>query len=713
MSTVVERLRASRHLARPLMSARWSRGVLLGVLVAFLLLLMFRGYFSGSTIPPWDFLGGYNTDAYQWWTEGTFFSPLEWSPSAWGGFPVALNIQNSAWYLPVGIASAFGPFTLHSAAVVAALHVALGFFGIYFLCRSLGITFPVASVIATAGFFGVGYFSNAQHVDIARSYALIPWVLIVLSPTWPWKRIWGFAVAVLILWQSITGMYPGILVATVYVGLVWVTVSQWRARPRFREYLLPLVIAFTAALLLCLPRLLPYFLVSDSVGGMTADGSLFAPAMIGTLLYGYSSAELPNDISMRSFFVPATVLVLAFFARLRHPVTVQALALAIPAVFLGLPFFPWFSAAQYLPGLGLSRFTMSDFKVFLILSILLFAASGLSALLAISPQRTVEKRVRVGLALGGLLVVAMVVVGEIGPFTYRDWAPGAAILGTVYLAVASFVVIRLRKKIAGGRLVATLLILTVLSGYVWAFTTPVTWRTERVAAETVEYGAPVSELITSHRTSTTGEQRPARIAPPAGFDLVQLRDVFWNRVVFTGEAAVGGYTNLKGQLTATDLEQALLDPTTGAAFTDFFEASGRAVTSTTDSYLSQSEMISCGLRSLCGDATVVPNGYRPGTIDYKVSAPQSVHAIFNEPYYEGWSLKVCTSEKNCTQLAVQRDKTGLIQATLPQGQYIIELNYETPGRVVGWVLFWMGIIVVFVATFVLRRPHSLKKADTP
>ena len=66
---------------------RWSqrrlfRSVVLVFLLVILELWLFHGYITGSTIPPWDFLGSYNTDAYVWWTQGSFFAPIDWSTSA-------------------------------------------------------------------------------------------------------------------------------------------------------------------------------------------------------------------------------------------------------------------------------------------------------------------------------------------------------------------------------------------------------------------------------------------------------------------------------------------------------------------------------------------------------------------------------------------------------------------------------------------------------
>jgi hypothetical protein len=692
----------------------WFRLAVLTALVVALELLMFRSYFYGRIIPPWDFLGSYNTDAYLWWLEGGFFTPLDWVPEVWGGYPSALNLQNSAWYIPVGIASLFGPFTLHTSAIVAALNVALGFAGTYFLVRSFRNGFVIATVVATAGFFGVAYFSNAQHVDIARGYALIPWVLLVLSPTWAWKRWWGIPVAAFILWQAVTGMYPGMIVTTVYAGVVWIVVYQWRSRPALRAYLIPAAIAAVIAVLLSAPRLVPYVLTQESGTAVLPDGSLFSPAMVGTLLFGYSSGELPNDVSMRSFFIPATMLLLAFFARFRDSATAQALAIGIPAVLLGLPFWPWFQASQSLPGLGLSRFTMSDFKVFIVLAVLLLAASGLKSLSTIDRAAPIPGRVWRSLALAAAFGIAMALIGVFGPFTRIEWFPPMIILLFGFVVIVAFVVLR-TTRLPFAVVAATLAITTVVSGAVWAYTTEVTWRADRIGAETLSYGAPIADLLDNRDSDEGLTQRPDRLEPNDDYTLGDLRNTYWSRAYYTGDYSVGGYLNLKGSLTPEQLEGALLDARTGDDFLDFFAAPGTIATSRDGEVPSMSELESCGTESECGPATVMPAGYNPGHLRYHVSSDADVTGIFNEAYYKGWHLTACTEDGECATLEPTRSELGLVQADLPSGDYMLELDYQTPGRPLSWVLFGLGIAIAIASSAAVllsvRRERKLDKRD--
>jgi len=693
-------------------SRRIVRLAILCTVVTMLEVLVLRSYLLGRNIPPWDFLGSYNTDAYLWWSQGGFFAPLDWIPNVWAGYPAALNLQNSAWFLPVGIASLISPFTLQSAAALAAVYVALGFFGTFLLVRSLKISFPIALVAATAGFFGVGYFSNAQHVDISRAYALIPFVFLVLSPTWRWRTWWGVPLAAFILWQATTGIYPGMIVTTAYVGAVWVAVHQIVTRVKASAYLIPLAVAGISAILLSMPRLLPYVLSQgDSAAGLP-ETSAFSAGMVGTLLYGYSSAELPNDISMRSFFVPATMLLLAFFARWSDLATKAGLALGIPAILLGIPFLPWFDAIQSLPGLSLSRFTMSDFKPFLILSVILLASSGLSHLLEsrTRPSRP-TRRVIIPVVAAALFVAAMFIVGREGPFETYEWRPGFVILAAAFAIIVVVVIWSPLRSSWRGAVVGVLLVATIASGGVWAYTTQAPWNAVRVPAEGVTYGETVDQLL-ARRVSDDGLlQRPARIPLGEVYTDVDIYSVSWNRVFYTNESAVGGYLNLKGSETQAQLLQALTDPDTRVGMGVFLAAPGLVYSQDDAAAPSSSGLEFCIKTADCGPVSAVPAGYSAGDLSYDVALDEPRTVLLNEAYYEGWTATACSATDNCVTLAPTRSSLGVVQIDLPEGNYVLELEYRTPGRSISWVLFALGTLSALLpvaVTAVVQRTARRK-----
>lgn len=343
--------------------------------------LLFGGYWSGALTPPWDFYGSYTAEAFAWWADGSFFDPPAWMPYQWGGYAAAASVQNSAWYLPVGATVVVGGPTVRVAAVLSALHVAGGALGAYVLVRRwVGPGAPAVFALVAYG-FATPFFANASHVDIGRAAAWLPWVALIASPRWPWHRRWSVQVAALLLWQFAVSSYPGVVVMAGYALLVAVIGWQASTRPRTGAFLVPLAVAGLAAVGLSLVKYLPTALVRGLEGAPAASVPTFDKAILATVFLPHDVDFLPMDVTMRSFFVVAPVLVLVAFAPVRWAATRAALALVVVPVVLGIPRWPWWDQVAALPGLGISRFRMMDARTVLVLGLVVLAAAGLAAVL--------------------------------------------------------------------------------------------------------------------------------------------------------------------------------------------------------------------------------------------------------------------------------------------------------------------------------------------
>lgn len=690
--------------------ARYRALAVFLVLVA-LELLVFRSYFIGRIAPPWDFFGPYNTEAYQWWELGGFFAPREWVSNAWAGYPSALNLQNSAWYLPVGLVSAFGPFTLHASAVLAALHVAFGAAGTYLLVRSFKVRFSIAMLALVAGFFAVGHYSNAEHLDISRAYAWVPWLLLVVSPTFPWQRTWSIPAAAIVMWQAVTGMYPGMAIAFVYIGAFWVISYQVLTRFSVRKFLLPLAISALIALLLSMPRLLPYAMLKEDVASGLPESSSFNFEMLATLVFGYSSDEIIGHLTMRALFVPATMVLLAFFASWGHRITRLALALLLPAIVLGLPVWPWAEAAQKLPGLGFSRFGLSDFKVYMVLGIVLLACSGAMSIASYSAQKRLPRRMWISLVCALTFVIAMTVQGILGPYPNVERIPAFVLMVVAFAIVVLFSVSRigLRHQQAFAVFMAALTILTAITGTVWAFTNELPWRIDRNSGEVSTFGGTVDSLIAQRVPVGETVQRSARVPMPEGATSGAALGGYSNRYSYLNQDSVIAYINLKGSVTQTLLEQSLIGPNASPEFAAFLAAPGTAVTIAPGASLAPADLLACVDGSSCGDASVTPVAYIPGHLTYKFSSPTELNAIFNEAYYQGWSAEACI-DGSCQELPVSRSAQGLVSVEVPEGSYLLHLDYVVRGAAAGWLLFWGGVVAAIASSswvFVRRRNQKL------
>lgn len=680
-----ERLAVLRRLSH----RRWFRAAVLCGLLVFLELLLFESWIRGTRVPPWDFLGAYAQEAYWWWDHGGFFDPVSWIPAVRGGYPASLSLQNSAWYLPHGMVAAMVPLTPWALAGLSAAHVAFGSVGAHLFVRRYGASFLTGLFAATGWFFAVGYFSNAEHPDIARGYAWLPWVLLVASTKWPWRRWWSVPVAALLLWQAASGVYPGMLITYAYIGVIWVLLQQARSRARVTHFLIPLGVAIIAAMLLSMVRLLPYALGNDVAGSKSPDASEWSWSMLLTLQFGYDYDFMPNDISMRSFFIPAAVMIAAVFAHPRSPLTRTGLVLLLPAALLGLPAFPWFQAVQQLPGLSLSRFTMSDFKVFLIFGVVLLGASAVDGFVR---SRDPLPWLRTRIAATSTIVLLFAAGGLLVPIGLLDYA-----LTLVLLVGSAALVVAVSRSPRRG--LSVLLIAAVAaSGALWAYSNRTTWRTDRVQAELGRFGAPVAELVAINPTRS-GDRRPGRAPLPAEADLDDIESSRWNVAYYTGESALGGYLNLKGNAYFEDLRAVMADGDRAGQFRMFLSEPGTAISATAFAE-------GCAAEE-CGGLEIAPVAYEPGQIEYEIRAAAGGAIVLNEPYYTGWQASVC-AQGTCDDREPSAIR-GLVTVDVPQGTSSLTLRYSTPGIGLGWLLFSGGAALALLAPaaqWSWRRRHA-------
>jgi len=664
--------------------------------------LVFWGYFSGAYAPPWDFMGSYNTDAYAWWTEGSFFHPAEWISHAWGGYPAAASIQNSAWYLPVGLTALVTPFTIHASAALAALHYGFGALGVY----ALGRAFRLGRIPSTFGlvafFFVSGFYAQAEHVDIARGYAWLPWILLCTSHRWPWRRWWSVPVAALILWQALLGTYPGIIVASVYCVAVWVIVQQISSRTPIRRYLLPLAASGAITLLLLAPKYVPVVLLDAGGAAANPDVSLVSWSVVATMFLPYGNPSIPSDIALRSFFLPATCFVLAGLASLRSSLGRAALAVLAVAMLLGLPSTPWHGAVDLLPGLTLSRFRMSDFRSFMLLSVCLLAMTALARLLErTAGQRASQGRREIASRMWlVLLTPAVLTLALANGFSTSEWAVPviivAAACAVVWLCVMPLPVGLADFRINRRPAALALLALTLTSGVTGAFATSAPWLSPREASETVSFGSPVDSLVAQDASTGAEQRRPARTPvtqPKTPADLISTQ---WNASFYRDTDSVGGLVNLKRSESFNELQAALLDPGQFDLANDLYSAPGVVVELTDGSLPSIDELETCVSTGECGnDLTVAPERYEPGHLKYTVTASRDVTVALNEAYYLGWRAVACRAPAGtCQELQAVRGPIGTLSLRVPAGHWNLALDYVPPASHKAWAAFWAGAVAL-------------------
>ena len=665
----------------------------------FLEILVFNDYFRGATSPTWDFANHYNTEAYAWWHDGSFFNPTEWLPYLWGGYPSTLNLQNSSFYLPVGLASFLAPFTLQASAILSASHVAFGALGAYVFARSFRMRPSAAMVGLVIWFFAAGFYANASHLDIMRAYAWVPWVLMCASPSWPWRRWWGVILATFVFWNAILAVYPGILIAGIYVGLVWIVILQATTKARITHYLLPLACSLALAAAATLLRFLPFYLTRGVSGTSGPDGSSFSLELLSTFFYRYVGTDLPNDVTMRAFFLPVVAFAALAFVRFTRPVVWGGIGVAVVAVALGTPGTPW---ADKAPGLDVSRFTMSDFKVFFLFALCMLAMSAIDAIVS---ERTLVGTVGASvfsraafLSRVRLIVLAGIVAGAVSLGVSSSLTPGEWITPWLFLLLASALLLLATGPLTPGQLRWVVLILTLTaatSGYHWAMSNTDTWSVDRLERTEIAYfDSPVSALIESRAAQDNTTQRPGRL-PDRGTDLDHSRDAYGNRSFYDGVLRLSGYTNLRGTPTFEKIQAALIDPGSAETARAFWLARGMVVATEDGALPTVERSNACAAGDSCGLELSGPVSYSSsGRFVYRLEATLPTEVSLNEAYYPGWTATACSNSGVCTALEATPGTSGQIVLDLPAGKSILTLDYSLPGSTLSWAAFWGAVFAL-------------------
>jgi hypothetical protein len=359
-------------------------------------LLVFWGHYFKDFGFPWDFPMAYYGYVVYWTTAVSKGIFPTWVPFQMMGYPMALNLQSGIYYPPLWIFSLLNiPYKLHAAVVLQCLHVFFGGIGM-FLFLKLIIKSPSYAILGAVifQFFG-GFYSNSQHVDIIRAYAFIPWMLYLFTVRGEKvgqipKR---FLLIPLFIYLFSTGGYPGNLTATLLVLALYLSlqmidlfIKEGDIRPVFSVAWWAGLLTLTA-LMLSAVQLAPAWIGKEYLTRFSELGS------IGRALLGFehypalflSNEVVPGEPSMTSSYMTLPALMLACFITFKRAKETWTIGLSGLFALLMLPgpgSFVWSFLAAFIEPVKFSRFPASDYRLFVIITLIVLALLGLKSLLS-------------------------------------------------------------------------------------------------------------------------------------------------------------------------------------------------------------------------------------------------------------------------------------------------------------------------------------------
>ena len=681
-----------------LMSSR-TRHLGLDTLVVGFTLLVFSPYLSGEFAPPWDFWGGYLTNAHSWWDLGGLFQPPSFLPYLGGSPPAHLSPQAGQWYLPIGtVFLLFGGYTPIAAAVLQALTVAFGVMGARRVFTLFGYN-SYLSILGSLGYlFSAGFFGNAQHNDIVRGWALIPWALIFLltiEKNGPIKNlVWS------IFWfQFFVGIYPGMIVSSAFSLTLFFVVQIFiqnrnnlslNAVGQKLISLTPLALGFLMSLIKWLP-----FLGSSGYSAKNLNQLVFDFSTFTTLAAPFVDGNFSNNVTMRTIFLLPIVWIAIPFALVRiDRALILGIMLVVSSLSLGL--------TPELQFLDVSRYRFSDFKPFLQIGLILLGLSGLRNLF----NQTIKPTIGIFLLLISISLTSLVLSGSYLYSTSAGFALSWAWIGLTYIflgvlwAWQSLRKIYISKHVVG----ITLLVAALAIGASWAQSSSFVWLTSRESTERHLFqGMTATDLISDRRES--GEFRGSR-TKPASPDQILSQAFNWGE--YSRQYFAGGYINMKGvEIYGRYYESA---QNNGWLYNFVSQSPSALVLKDAPD---QSDRNPCSYQG-CLDARVT--FWSPGEIIVELELGSTGTLVTNELNYRGWSAEGC-NEVKCVKIEnTPETKSGVLAANLqPSNNFrYVKFNFEAPLKVTSEVVSSLAAVFAVLVSIIstVRLRFKLRRGNT-
>ena len=679
-------------------------------------------HYAGKMTFPWDFVAGYHAHSYGWYSAGSILSPPLWLPWADMGFPAFLALQSGAWYLPLAVLDAVGvDYTIHVATAFQSLHVLIGAVGAYFLLRRFYFCAGIALLGALAYHFAAAFYSGQQFVDIVRAAAILPWLWLVFHPDFIMRSKIAPVITSVILWQFLVAAYPGNIVSTAYGSIVYCLMAFIAIKNRKDRILYISLVgaAVIAALFMAMVKWYPILsqraqLSYEHVGRYVIEWKLLA-----SVLLPYDVDFFPGDVSMRSLWLPLALLWGIPFAKLRSRAELLGAALVALTFLMAMAIPASSLLMEFIPGMRVSRFLVSDWRPIFQLALVFLAVSGWRRVLEAEYSQTAV------LIRGAIAVFASLSVLAIASTLGY---PSSAMLGPVVMIAVMALVVgwvgllscnRITLKSARSWVISLLCLLVVADALWFQFQQARTWREPwSQAIEALVYGNTVDGFIGDQAVGMDTARRQGRYASSADPEvaLKEKRSLAYNRCWYSHAYCVLGYNNLKMSTPHANFAAALAAEGGNDLLAFARRPQQLMMLPPNDPGFVR------GLTKENHDATAIGEDldgvsvefirYLPGEAAYRITTPRPLVIVENEIWWSGWSVSYC-NEKSCSSpAATKQTPQGLRSWTLNEGKWDVILKYSDTHSQTGYRLFWLGLLISVLLPLLVFRVVGSKSTES-
>ena len=681
------------------------------------LVIFWRHYFQDYGF-PWDFAQGYYALTAFWTTlvsQGTYPS---WVPFFSMGMPFDLNLQSGSHYPPLWLFPLLRiEYSLHAAVVFQCLHVLFGAIGMFLFLKLSLQDEGHAKIYALTGafifqFFG-GFYSNAEHPDIIRAFSLAPWLfyLFTIPVTSSQKVTWRILLIPLFVLLLATGAYPGnfvssIVVIGLYFSLQLIELLWSGSKPK--GVLQMAFVFFSMVVLggiLSIFHLGPAWLFREYLYRAQEVGTLATYSLGVEQLPAFflNNAVVPGEISMTSTFVTIPALVAVTYLPLQ--ILKKQWAMAVVLIFSALmaagdQSFLWFALTKLTSVFQLSRFTSSDYRIFIAIGLIYFSVLSLRALIAgqVSPK---------SFAVRTFIVLLWFFQGIYVSYPILRSTPVYAAVAICTFSILCLAIPVFYRGSPSQKLTLTLvpfLILVAVDAY-RVLPEMATWQEPSSETLYQMFNWPLKQnghLLTYEILENLPAKRPARI------EKNDYMDYSWEGYI-TGRYTLSNfvYSSMLGSisriLVVPVYKNFMLSEWTPLLFnmSDFRTGkNGPEI---------DPKSIKSALRLPTNNEqnTVRQKRYGINKIEYDVSLAHPALLVENEMYFPGWTASLA-SEQGTTLLQAIPVNDVFRGWYLPAGKYRMTASFEFPYIKVFYGLSIMMVIIWIILIVLLSRNSVLK-----
>jgi hypothetical protein len=679
---------------------QWPIRLFVLSILIFFNVLTFWSHYTGYLTFPYDFLGGYHAHAFGWYSDGSVLKPPRWFPWADLGFPAFIALQSGSWYVPLAILDALDiTYSIHTATIVQCLHVLLGACGMFVLLRRLDFSWPIALIGGLCYHFSATFYSNQQHVDILRAAALLPWLFWSLHPSVILHRF-GPWISAALVFQYLVAAYPGNIVSGAYSSLAYVVIlSLGLDRKIAARYFIVLAVAGTAGVLLSGLKWWPLFESRDAIAYTQKVVLPFSLDFILTILFPYDVSFLPSDVTLRSLWLPSTILCGIFFIRRADKDGVLGLALVLISVGLAV-FVSESASSRYIPGLGVSRIPITDWRPTIHIGLIILGSCGWEALYSEKVGRSflIVRLLLLALALGLSVWFAF----QLG-YTFNVLRLSLSFaVSAIVLTVAIAVISRKDSRIVPSVGVLLIALLSAQSGYAFHRSQGRPWMMPWSREAQLSYLRADFDGSTQDRLRLSLTRRPSRllIGNSQQEMLSKFVDTQYNSCWYNATFCVFGYNNILLSKAHAKIHQKFSDPTIGPDLLEFVKRpqqlvllpKGRAF----DVRIIQGTNAKAPVVSLIPEVKVSMVAYSNDIVVLDIDTPIATTVVENEIWWKGWMVQLCQEDRCLPKTTASSTDEALRTWEVPPGKWRASLIFEAKGYGTARVLVGIALLVLAI-----------------